>query len=132
MFDGKIQVGYGLRLNPLGRIHNQKSTLARSYGTGDLIREVHMARSVNQIEDILLPIAYIIHLDSMALDGDALFFLQIHRVQHLGFHIPAAQCVRYLQHPVRQSAFPMIDMCYYAKIPRVVHISAAVADPYIT
>ena len=91
-----------------------------------------MARSVNQIEDILLPIAYIIHLDSMALDGDALFFLQIHRVQHLGFHIPAAQCVRYLQHPVRQSAFPMIDMCYYAKIPRVVHISAAVADPYIT
>ena len=46
-----------------------------------------MARSVDQVEDIFLSLVDVLHLDRVALDGDSLFPLKIHVVEHLSLHI---------------------------------------------
>ena len=57
----------------------------------------------------------------MAFDRDAFLPLQIHIVQHLILHIALTQGARQLQKPVRQRAFPVVDMGDYAEIPDVFH-----------
>ena len=44
-----------------------------------------MSRSVNKVQDVFLSLILVLHLDGMALDGDAAFLLQIHVVKHLAF-----------------------------------------------
>jgi len=61
----------------------------------------------------------IIHLDSVAFNGYSPFALKVHVVQHLLLHFTAGYCTRKLQKPVSQSAFTMIDMRNYTKIPDV-------------
>ena len=86
-----------------------------------------MARSVYQIQSIVLPPVFVVHLDGMALYSDALLLLQIHRVEHLGLHVPAAESMRQLYHPVRQGALSVVDMRYYAKIPGIFHFSILIS-----
>ena len=57
----------------------------------------------------------------MALDRDAFFLLQIHRVEHLVFHFPLIERMRPLEHPVGQRALSVIDMGDDAEIPDVLH-----------
>ena len=80
-----------------------------------------MARSVNKVEDVILPLAGILHLHRVALDGDALFALQIHVVQHLVLELPVAHRTGHLKHPVSQSTLSVVNMRYYAKISYMVH-----------
>ena len=75
----------GLRLHTLCGIDHQQRALAGGNRTADLIREVNVSRSINQVQDILLPVALILHLYSVALNGNATFALQIHVVEHLTF-----------------------------------------------
>ena len=65
---------------------------------------------------------HIIHLDSMALDGDAFLLFKVHRVKNLIFHVSGSQSVGDLQHPVCERTFTMVDMCDYAKVSYVLHI----------
>ena len=70
--NGQVGVGQGLGLHALGGVHHQHRTLAGSQGTGDLIVEVHMARGVNQIQVIGLPIvSCILQTHRPGLDGNA-------------------------------------------------------------
>ena len=52
IFQRQIHIGQRLRLNALGGIHHQQSTLAGSQRTADLIVEVNMAGGINQIKGI--------------------------------------------------------------------------------
>lgn len=88
MLQGKIKVGYGLRFDALRGIHNEQGALAGCDGSGDLVGEIHVAGSINQIQNIVLIIKPIIHLDRMAFDGDTPFTFQIHVVEGLGLKIP--------------------------------------------
>ena len=83
MFNSHIQVGDRLCLYSLRCIDNQQCTFASGNGTGHLIRKVHVPRSINQVEYILLPLIVILHLDSMAFDRDPSFLLQVHIIKHL-------------------------------------------------
>ena len=122
VFHSKIEIGYGLGLYALGRVHNQKGSFAGGNGAGDLVGEVHVARSVNEVEGIIVPAVLVLHLHRMALDCDTLLLLQIHRVQHLILHIPGIQGVGDFEHPVGKSAFAVVDVCDNAEIPYIVHI----------
>ena len=42
-----------------------------------------MSRGVNQVKYILLPVALILHLDGMTLNGNTALALKIHIVKHL-------------------------------------------------
>jgi hypothetical protein len=53
-----------------------------------LVAEVHVAGRVDQVEDVLPPIhGLVVHLDGVALDGDAALALQVHVVQRLFLHV---------------------------------------------
>ena len=109
--DGQVEVGNGLGLNALRGIHHQQGALAGSDGARHLIRKIHVSGSVDEVQQVFLPVAGIFHLDRMALDGDALLFLQVHVVQDLIFHVPLREGARQFQEPVGQRAFSVVDMC---------------------
>ena len=69
----------------LGRVDQQEGTLAGGDATAYLIAEVHMSWGVNEVERIVLAVLQVVHLDGVALDGDATLALQIHVVEHLIF-----------------------------------------------
>ena len=114
---GLVEVGDGLGLDALGRIHHQQRTLAGSDGTGDFVAEVHVAGSVDKIEDVAL----VLHLDCVALDSNALLALQIHIVQHLSLHIALAQRLRQFKQTVGKGGLTVIDVCDNAEIAYSVH-----------
>ena len=77
MREGEIEVGDCLGLNSLIGVHkkhhscitNQQTvknvekipTLASSEGAGDLVAEVDMSRSVDHVEEVLLPLVFVQH-----------------------------------------------------------------------
>ena len=85
MIDCHIQVGDSLCLNALSGIHHQQRTLTGCDGARHLVREIHMSRGINQVQDILLTLIHIFHLDGMTLNRNASFTLQIHIIEHLTF-----------------------------------------------
>ena len=119
----QIEVRYGLRLNALRGVHHQQRAFARGDGARNFVREVHVSRSVDQVERIQLSVAGLVfHLDRVALDGDALFAFEVHIVEHLRLHFALVQGVGFFQQTVRQCALTVVDVGYDAKIAYVLHI----------
>ena len=123
MLDGKIQVRDCLCLNTLGCIDNQESSLARCNRTRNLIREVHVTRSINQIKSICFTFIDIIHLDRMALDGNTLLLLKVHGIKDLVLHITGIKSIGNLEHSVCQSTLAMVNMRNDAKVSCLLHFS---------
>ncbi len=119
--DGLVQVGNRLRLDALGSVHHEQRPLAGSDAARHLIAEVHVAGGVDEVQPVGLPAAGVLHLDRVALDGDALLPLQVHVVQHLVLHLPVAERTRQFQQPVRQRALSVVDMRDDAKVADVLH-----------
>ena len=120
MFDGHIQVRYGLRLYALRGVHDEQCAFAGSDGAGYFVGEVHVSRSVNEVEDILLSVQFILHLYGVALDGDATFALQVHVVQHLSFgHLYG---VGIFQQAVCQGGLAVVDVGDNAKVADILHL----------
>ena len=114
VIDGHIEIGDGLSLNALSGIHHQKRTLAGGNGAGYFVGKVHMARSIYEVQRVLT----IVHLDGVALDGDAALLLEIHVVEHLALrHL---ERTRHLEHAVCQRALAMIDVGNDAEITYLV------------
>ena len=62
-----------------------------------------MTRSVNQVELINLAIACLVRQrSSLRLDGDAAFAFEIHRIEHLRFHLAIRQSTANLNNAVCQ------------------------------
>ena len=119
VLDGHIKIRNSLCLHALRSIDNEQRTLAGSDGARHLVREVHVSRRVNQIQNILLPLVHIFHLDGMALDGDTSFLLQIHVVQHLSFgHLYG---IGKFQQAVCQGRFPVVNVGYDTKVTYILH-----------
>ena len=123
---GHIEVGDGLGLHALGGVHHQQRAFAGGDASRDFIGEVHVAGSVDEVEAV----AVVIHLDSVALDGDALFLLKVHIVQHLILHIAGGQGAGQFEEPVGQRALAVVDMRYYAEIAYSVHFHIGYKDNY--
>jgi len=65
---------------------------------------------------------FIIHLDSVAFDGNAALAFQLHVIQGLILHIPHRNGIRKLQKPVGQGAFPVVNVCNYTEISDIFHV----------
>ena len=113
----QINVGQGLSLNTLSGIHHEDCSVAGCQTSGNLIVEVHMARGVNEVEDILLAILGVINrADSLGFDRDSALPLQFHVVQHLLLHLTLREKTGHLDDAVRQGGFSMVDVCNNTKI----------------
>ena len=77
-----------LGFNTLSSVHHKHCALASSKGAGDLVREVNMTRGVNKVEMVKLTIVgAIVNTNRLTFDGDTAFALDVHRIEHLFFHI---------------------------------------------
>ena len=79
-----------------------------------------MSRSVNQVKGILFTLVVVLHLDGMALDRNTSLLFQVHIVKHLPFGYLDGFCK--LQQTVGQGRFPVVYMCYNAKITDILHL----------
>ncbi len=110
-----------MRLDPLTRIHDQDSSFTGGQRSRNLICEVHVPWSVDEIQLIAVPIiGLIIHANRVELDGDPPLPFQLVRVQHLFPHLPPLEGPRMLQKAIGQSGFPMVDMGDDGEIPYVI------------
>ena len=79
--DGKVGVRERLRFNALRRVDNQHRALAGRQAPRDLVVEVHMARGVDEVQNIVLPIVRpVIKPDGARLDRNAALALEVHGI----------------------------------------------------
>ena len=117
MLQRKINVCHRLRLNALRRIHNQNRTVASRKGTGHFIVKVHVSGSINQIENILLPVIRMVNqADRLRLDGDSALTLHLDIVQDLLFHLAIGKYAGHLDHTVCQGRLPVVNVCHNTEI----------------
>jgi len=122
LLDSGIAIGHRLGFHPLGGIHHQQSAFAGRQGTGYLIGKVHVPRGVDQIQVINLPVlGFVAQRRCLGFDGDAPFPLDIHGIEHLGFHFPVRQPAAALDEPVGQGGFTVVDVGDNGKIANVLH-----------
>ncbi len=117
---GEVRVGQRLRLHALARIHQQQRALARGQRPRDLVREVHVARRVDQVQDVLLPvIGRVVQADRVRLDGDAALALEVHGVQDLGLHLAGLERPGVFQEAVGQRGLAVVDVRDDREVPDV-------------
>ena len=121
--DGQIEVRNRLRLNALRGVDHQQRPFARGDGARNLVGEVDVSRGVDQVEHVALAVAGgVLHLDGVALDGDALLALEIHVVEHLRLHLALIERIGLLQQAVGQRAFAVVDVGDDAEVAYVLHV----------
>ena len=90
VLEREVDVGHRLRLDALGRVDDQERALAGGQAAADLVGEVDVAGSVDQVQLVGLAVVRgVVHADGAGLDRDALFALEVHRVEHLLDHVAA-------------------------------------------
>jgi len=110
-FERQVQVGQGLRLDALRRVHQQHRALAGGQGPGYLVGEVDVPGGVDEVQHVLGAVpAAPGQPDGLALDRDAALALDVHPVQVLGAHLPLVHDAGELQHPVGQRRLAVVDM----------------------
>ena len=78
------RVGHGLGLHALGGVHHQQGPLAGREAPRHLVGEVHVARGVDQVELVGLPVlGHVVHGERVRLDGDAALAFEVHVVEQL-------------------------------------------------
>ena len=109
--DREVRVRERLRLDPLGRINKEQRSFASGQRPGDLVREIHVPRRVDQVQDVLVPVlGLVMQADRVRLDRDPALALEIHRVEHLRFHFTGLQGAGELQKPIGQGRLAVIDV----------------------
>ena len=108
---GLIGIGQRLRLDPLRGVDDKKRPLDRLHGAADLIPEIHVPRSVYQVQDVCLTVrCRILDANRVGLDRDAAFALNVHGVEDLLLHVPLRHRARHLNEPVGKRRLPVVDM----------------------
>ena len=79
--DGKVGVRERLRFNALRRVDNQHRALAGRQAPRDLVVEVHVARGVDEVQNVVLPIVRpVIKPHGARLDRNAALALEVHGI----------------------------------------------------
>ena len=98
LFHREMDIGDGLRLHTLCSIDNQQGAFTGAETARNLIGEIHMPGSVDEIQFICFTILRCVgHGHRMGLDGNAPLALQVHRVQQLILHLTLANRIGFLQ-----------------------------------
>jgi hypothetical protein len=106
-----VDVGQGLRLDPLRGVDDEDRALARLQAAADLVAEVDVAGRVDQVERVAQAVGGdVLEADGARLDGDALLALEVHRVEHLAGHLPRLDRVSQLEQAVGERGLAVIDM----------------------
>lgn len=81
-----------------------------------------MTGGVDQIQVVYLAIlSLVLQCSRLCLDGDTTLFLDVHRVQHLGFHIAFGEAAAALDQAVCQRGLAMVNVRNDGEITDVIH-----------
>ena len=70
-----------------------------------------MPRRIDQVDLIVEPVARaVLKRDALRFDRDAALALEVHRVEHLVFHLARREAAAQLNEPVGQRGLAVIDM----------------------
>ena len=82
-----------------------------------------MAGCIDKVEFIVLSIGcYEVERDTLSLDRDAAFSLDIHRIKHLIRHLPIRQATTVLNKPISQCRLAVVDVRDDGEIADSVHV----------
>jgi hypothetical protein len=99
----RVAVGHGLRFHALRGVDHQQRAFAGRQRTADFIAEVDVARRIDQVQVVDLAIARLVaQRRGLRLDGDAALALEVHRIEHLRFHLALGQAAAQLDDAVGQ------------------------------
>ena len=111
LLHGEVDVGERLRLDALRGVDDEDRALAGRERSAHLVREVDVARRVDQVELVGLAVGgVVVHAHGARLDRDPLLALEVHRVEHLRRHLALVDRVRRLEQPVRERRLPVVDV----------------------
>ncbi len=109
--DRLIHISQRLRLNALTSINNKQRPLASRQTARNLIAEVHMSRRVHEIQNVSLAVfGRIGEAHGLRLDCDAALALDVHRVEHLGFHVARVERAAKLDQAVGKRGLAVVNM----------------------
>ena len=108
---GEVDVGHRLRLDALGRVDDQQRAFAGREAARDFIGEIDVARRVEQVEPVFLPVLRrVTHRHRVRLDRDPALALEIHRVEELVLLLAVVDRAGALEQPIRQGRLAVIDV----------------------
>ena len=120
VFDGEVEVRQRLRLDALACVHHEDGAFAGGQGAAHFVREVHVPRRVDHVQDVFLAVFLVHHADGVRLDGNAAFALQVHVVQELVRHLVFRDGLRQFNHAVGKGGLAVVDMGDDAEISDIV------------
>ena len=89
----------------------QQRALAGGERTGHLVREVDVARRVDQVQRVLLAVLRrVVQADRVRLDRDAALPLEIHRVEDLRLHLARLQRAGDLEEAIGKRRLAVVDV----------------------
>ncbi len=111
--EGLVDVGEGLRLDPLAGVDDQERAFAGGEAAVHFVSKVDVPGRVDQVEDVVLAVArMVVEPDRLGLDGDAALALDIHGIEHLlaPQHLAIREAAGALNEPVRKRRLAVIDV----------------------
>ena len=118
----RVAVGHRLRFHALARIDHQQRALARGERAAHLVREVDVARRVDQIEVVDLSVTRLVReRGGLRLDGYPTLLFEIHRVEHLLFHLAIGEAAATLDQAVGERRFAVVDVRDDREVSDVIH-----------
>ena len=119
LLERQVNIGDRLGLDALSRIYDQQGAFTSGQAAGDFIGEIDMARSIEQIEPVIVTVLCLIfHRHRMRFDRNTAFALQIHRIEQLVLSIAFRDRPGALQQTVGERCLAMVNMRDDAKIAR--------------
>ena len=111
VLDRQIGVGQRLRLDALRGVDDEQRPFRRGQRARDLVGEVDVARRVDQVQDVGLAVVGMVgQPDRVRLDRDPAFALEVHRVEHLGFHLALLQRAGHFEKPIGERRLAVVDV----------------------
>ena len=111
-----MEVGEGLRLDPLRRVDQEDRPFTGGQASRHLVREVDVPGRVDEVQLVLDAARSVGQANGLRFDGDAPFTLELHSVQVLLAHLPCRHRVRDLEEAVGQRRLPVVDVRHDAEV----------------
>ncbi len=111
VLERQVEVGDGLRLDPLRGVDQQQRALAGHQRAPHLVREVDVTGGVDQVEMVAAAVArHVVQRHRVRLDGDAALALDVHRVQDLVAEVARLDRPAVLDQAVGERRLAVVDV----------------------
>src|SRR5258705_1131184 len=98
-------------MDSMRSVDDENRSLEGGQRTRDFVGEVHVTRSVDEIELVVLAVfGRVGHANGVQLDSDPTLTLEVQGVEHLSLHFPLLQHARSLYQPVGEGRFAVVDV----------------------